>query len=297
MSDEKLMEIKQILIDWCKKRMEYNQDINFNLKHCVGKTHIKFTTDKIDYMLPPTNDYQGEWNNGHYIFYEINNRPNKVYIYLVIGIKDMPHEHKDFIDFLLHSMMDSLKVQKTYCIKKFKIYKYTDETNICLIKDEIEKRLNHVFETEIIEYEKEIEKLWTLFWKNKKSIDKLEKNKLDRLITAEEYNEELEANLKNIGNLSDKEINARILKGDIPERITIVSKIYKRNPAVVIATLRRANGYCEKCGCKAPFNRKSDNTPYLEVHHKIPLSNGGLDDLENTIAVCPNCHREFHFGF
>ncbi|MCG0031085.1 HNH endonuclease [Vibrio parahaemolyticus] len=23
---------------------------------------------------------------------------------------------------------------------------------------------------------------------------------------------------------------------------------------------------------------------------------GGLDILENTVALCPNCHRELHFG-
>jgi len=26
------------------------------------------------------------------------------------------------------------------------------------------------------------------------------------------------------------------------------------------------------------------------------LANGGSDTIENTIALCPNCHREFHYG-
>ncbi|MCU7196714.1 HNH endonuclease [Turicibacter sanguinis] len=116
------------------------------------------------------------------------------------------------------------------------------------------------------------------------------------MITVEQYNKELELTLNDIQHLSDAEINDRILKSDKPEVITIVSKTYKRNPEVVVATLRRAKGYCEKCGSKAPFIRKSDNTPYLEVHHKIPLSEGGNDNLKNTIALCPNCHRELHFG-
>ncbi len=60
--------------------------------------------------------------------------------------------------------------------------------------------------------------------------------------------------------------------------------------------LNRANGICEKCKQKAPFIRKKDNTPYLEVHHKQQLSEGGDDSVENAIAVCPNCHRELHFG-
>ncbi|MFM5358466.1 HNH endonuclease [Aeromonas veronii] len=42
--------------------------------------------------------------------------------------------------------------------------------------------------------------------------------------------------------------------------------------------------------------RIKDGTPYLEVHHKEKLADGGEDTLENTIALCPNCHRKFHFG-
>ncbi|WP_350022514.1 HNH endonuclease [Turicibacter sanguinis] len=127
-------------------------------------------------------------------------------------------------------------------------------------------------------------------------LKKKEFKKFDGLITAQQYNKELEGDIKNIQQLSDAEINDRISKSDTPEIITVVSKVYKRNPEVVVATLRRANGYCEKCGCEAPFIRKSDNTPYLEVHHVVPLSEGGDDNLENTIALCPNCHRELHLG-
>lgn len=47
---------------------------------------------------------------------------------------------------------------------------------------------------------------------------------------------------------------------------------------------------------KAPFLRKKDNSPYLEVHHIITLANGVDDTVENAIAVCPNCHRELHFA-
>ncbi|WP_256325004.1 HNH endonuclease signature motif containing protein [Nitrosomonas sp. Nm132] len=42
--------------------------------------------------------------------------------------------------------------------------------------------------------------------------------------------------------------------------------------------------------------RKHDGSPYLEVHHKIPLAFGGEDTVVNAIALCPNCHREAHYG-
>jgi 5-methylcytosine-specific restriction protein A len=63
-----------------------------------------------------------------------------------------------------------------------------------------------------------------------------------------------------------------------------------------VEILLRANGVCEKCKNPAPFFRAKDDTPFLEIHHKIHLANGGEDTIENAIAVCPNCHREFHYG-
>jgi len=81
-----------------------------------------------------------------------------------------------------------------------------------------------------------------------------------------------------------------------PSSVEVKSIQYQRNPDVVVEVLNRANGICEKCKKKAPFLRKKDNSPYLEVHHIITLANGGDDTIENAIAVCPNCHRELHFG-
>ena len=81
-----------------------------------------------------------------------------------------------------------------------------------------------------------------------------------------------------------------------PEEIQIISRGFKRNPDVITEVLIRANGKCERCKSNAPFIRKKDNSPYLEVHHRITLADGGDDSVENAIAVCPNCHREIHFG-
>ena len=72
--------------------------------------------------------------------------------------------------------------------------------------------------------------------------------------------------------------------------------VYDRNPDVVAEALYRAKGACEDCNSKAPFRRKSDSTPYLEVHHTQQLANGGDDVPENTKALCPNCHRKAHYG-
>jgi len=82
----------------------------------------------------------------------------------------------------------------------------------------------------------------------------------------------------------------------IPTKIEIVSASFVRNPDVVAEVLFRANGYCEHCNNPAPFNRRVDNSPYLEVHHIKPLAEGGEDMVANAVALCPNCHRRAHYA-
>jgi len=95
----------------------------------------------------------------------------------------------------------------------------------------------------------------------------------------------------------DAKRRARLKKAQTIPEITITQTLsYKRNPDVIVEVLLRANGFCERCTKQAPFKRAKDGTPYLEVHHKEQLSNGGEDNVENAIALCPNCHREAHFG-
>ena len=49
------------------------------------------------------------------------------------------------------------------------------------------------------------------------------------------------------------------------------------------------NGICDKCG--------NDNYNILQVHHKIERCNGGTDELNNLILLCPNCHMVEHHGY
>lgn len=72
--------------------------------------------------------------------------------------------------------------------------------------------------------------------------------------------------------------------------------MFDRNPDVVAEVLTRAAGICEACNDPAPFIRRSNGTPYLEVHHKQWLSDEGEDTVGNAIALCPNCHRKAHYA-
>ena len=80
-----------------------------------------------------------------------------------------------------------------------------------------------------------------------------------------------------------------------PERTDTKSFQYIRDPLVKAWILKNAAGHCELCGKPAPFVMQ-DETPYLEIHHVKLLSEKGRDTINNTVALCPNCHKKCHFA-
>lgn len=64
--------------------------------------------------------------------------------------------------------------------------------------------------------------------------------------------------------------------GEIP---TSRSEARSSRPRVI----ERSRGCCEICGFFCH--------PIIELHHVMPVVDGGSGDAKNLIALCPNCHR------
>ena len=82
--------------------------------------------------------------------------------------------------------------------------------------------------------------------------------------------------------LNDEQRKDRLSKKEnkLPETEVKPVKIYKRDADVIAEALKNANGICAKCNKEAPFKREDGalkGQPYLEVHHKIWLSEDGED--------------------
>lgn len=78
-----------------------------------------------------------------------------------------------------------------------------------------------------------------------------------------------------------------------PSRRKVETEIFVRDEYVTEYTKRIANGKCQLCEKGAPFKDKKGN-PYLESHNIEWLSKGGSDSIDNTIALCANCHKKMH---
>jgi len=81
---------------------------------------------------------------------------------------------------------------------------------------------------------------------------------------------------------------------DLPGKRLVSGESFVRNPTVRRNVLLRANGVCESCG-KVGF-LMDDGRVYLETHHIVPLAENGQDTEQNIMALCPNEHREAHYG-
>jgi 5-methylcytosine-specific restriction protein A len=114
----------------------------------------------------------------------------------------------------------------------------------------------------------------------------------------------LKLNLKEIGNeIIGKKVGEisflNFITGppsgkEIPDRAIKKGISFKRDAKVRAYLLNRANGACEYCGV-APFELEGGES-YLESHPIIALASDGKNTLQNVIALCPNHHREAHYG-
>lgn len=109
------------------------------------------------------------------------------------------------------------------------------------------------------------------------------------LVTKKQQRKEKQAR-----RLSDEELQKRAKNSrKQPSNRTVATTTYERNVYIAELAKRRAKGICQLCDLTAPVINKK-NEPFLESHHIVWLSKGGEDTLENSVALCPNCHRKMH---
>lgn len=84
------------------------------------------------------------------------------------------------------------------------------------------------------------------------------------------------------------------LEGSAPVKKDVIASVFERDSRVRRNVRNRSNGKCEKCG-KIGFFMKNYNV-YIETHHITPLNEGGVDNESNVIALCPDHHKEAHYG-
>ncbi len=81
----------------------------------------------------------------------------------------------------------------------------------------------------------------------------------------------------------------------IPEKREYLIETYARNRGWVEEAKNVFGCYCMLAECNNTFP-KEDGSPYIEVHHIIPLHKGGEDGIWNLSVICAHHHKMAHFS-
>jgi predicted HNH restriction endonuclease len=165
----------------------------------------------------------------------------------------------------------------------------------CCVSKRKEEQL-HVFFENLFGSTSEIHNKEHKFWETDISLFPTLEQQEDKLyqevVLLNKNRTYADVDLRNYGKIEKKTIK--------PTRLI---SYFIRDPQVVADALLLANGVCQGCGAECleygketKVFKRSDDSIFLEVHHIKPLSEGGLDMLENACALCPTCHRLLHHG-
>lgn len=104
----------------------------------------------------------------------------------------------------------------------------------------------------------------------------------------------LAENERRASTLPESELFKRAAMSDaVARKVTLTGTAFIRDSYVAASAKKLAAGVCDLCKEEAPF-LSANNEPYLESHHIDWLSHGGVDSIDNVVALCPNCHRKMH---
>ena len=95
-------------------------------------------------------------------------------------------------------------------------------------------------------------------------------------------------------------IKAKYEPEDKPELVDEIHKKYKRNPIKAKKAIVLSDFKCNVDNAHITFLNKNSK-PYMEAHHLIPMASqdrfeNSLDIDANIVCLCPNCHRQLHYG-
>jgi 5-methylcytosine-specific restriction protein A len=85
-------------------------------------------------------------------------------------------------------------------------------------------------------------------------------------------------------------IDHSLLGSDGPEKVKSTMSLVKRDHRVRQVVIKRSRGQCERASC----GERRSFPGFLDVHHVLGAAKS--DRVWNCVAICPNCHREAHYG-
>ena len=91
------------------------------------------------------------------------------------------------------------------------------------------------------------------------------------------------------------DISSINIESETADKKEYLVETYARSSAWVKLAKDEFGCYCLIDNCRNSF-LKPDGSPYIEVHHIVPLHEGGEDGIWNLAVVCAHHHKMAHFA-
>lgn len=111
-------------------------------------------------------------------------------------------------------------------------------------------------------------------------------------LSDDEVREILEMSENFDGELSEEDFD-ELMGNNVPEDRQTVGDRHPLDPSLKAESLRRDEYRCQCCGAGKDYPMRYALS-ILQQHHKISVSNGGIDHIDNIATVCQNCHTTIH---
>ncbi len=194
----------------------------------------------------------------------------------------------------------NVKSNPTKASKPFKLYNTDKIINLNLVYPKPKKPELRLYISNKSGFKPTGGMIWFIFINNKNelvvgALDEITWGSLDQYdIDDNEYTNSVNLTIPKKINIKEIPTKGEIKKIKIKGRTT-----YKRNPNLAILRFEKSEYKCEINANHRTFTSIKNNLPFVESHHFIPMKFQGimdypLDNLDNLISLCPNCHRAFH---
>ena len=100
---------------------------------------------------------------------------------------------------------------------------------------------------------------------------------------------------KDLGDLSDKQIDEKYKVMPNGKKIAKAFKDLRRS-RIASEAKELKQRYVED-GIDGCWVCGFDFSEILQIHHIIPIKDGGNNDSGNVVIVCPNCHKALHKAY
>ena len=142
----KLKIVSTIIVDWCNNKAKKNL-LFFKNSFVSSYSKFRFGTPISEMIIKSNNNKKGYWNNGIFVFYEIQYINDNLLVSLLISSKDVNEKDR------LYSFLNSNNVNFSEDIITVKTWNlFTSNNKI----EDISNVLDYFFFSELAKYEKEV---------------------------------------------------------------------------------------------------------------------------------------------